>query len=110
MQAQLEVQGWDGIEACYINIKPQASTQDKEYSHPGWELGLVEEGWAELTVGDKAYKLEARDSVSFRSDSPHVLAHIGPGALRVFWIITPLRGNRYSGTGHGGRASPTSSI
>jgi quercetin dioxygenase-like cupin family protein/DNA-binding XRE family transcriptional regulator len=90
--AQLEVQGRDGIEAYCISIKPKASTQGKEYGHPGWELGLVEEGRAELTVGTKTYKLEAGDSVSFRSDSPHVLANTGPGTLRVFWIITPPKG------------------
>ena len=90
--AQLEGQAGDGIEAYRITLKPQAKTQGKEYGHPGWELGIVEEGRGELTVGNAAYTLEAGDSVSFRAESPHVLANTGEGPLEVFWIISPPKG------------------
>ncbi|MDR2740769.1 MAG: XRE family transcriptional regulator [Treponema sp.] len=90
--AQLEGQGGDGIEAYCITIDPMAKTQGREYGHPGWELGILEEGRGELTVGNATYTLEAGDSVSFRAESPHVLANTGESPLKVFWIISPPKG------------------
>ncbi len=85
-------QGRDGIEAYRITLDPGAKTGGKEYGHPGWELGIVTEGVAELTVGNKTYRLEVGDSASFRADAPHVLANPGESVLRLFWIITPPKG------------------
>jgi transcriptional regulator with XRE-family HTH domain len=81
-----------GIEAYTITVEPGAATGSAEYGHPGWELGIVEAGRAELTVGRETYTLEPGDSVSFRADAPHRLANSGKEALRVFWIITPPKG------------------
>jgi transcriptional regulator with XRE-family HTH domain len=88
--AQLE--GDRGIEAYRITLKSGAQTGSSEYGHTGWELGIVEEGRAELTVGDKTYTLKEGDSVSFKSDSPHILANPGKEMLRMVWIITPPKG------------------
>ena len=82
----------DGIEAYCITVEKGAKTEGKEYGHPGWELGIIAEGRAELTVGTKAYLLEPGDSASFRADAPHVLSNAGEDSLRVFWIITPPKG------------------
>jgi transcriptional regulator with XRE-family HTH domain len=85
-------QGRDGIEAYRITLEPGAKTGGREYGHPGWELGIVTEGVAELTVGHKTYRLAVGDSASFRADAPHVLANPGEAALCLFWIITPPKG------------------
>lgn len=85
-------QGRDGIEAYYISIDPGSKTGGKEYGHPGWELGIVAEGSAELTVGNETFSLDEGDSASFMADSPHVLINTGEKPLRVFWIITPPKG------------------
>jgi transcriptional regulator with XRE-family HTH domain len=90
--AQLEGQGREGIEAYAITIEPEAKTGGRDYGHPGWELGIVQEGNAELTVGNQTYKLSPGDSASFMADAPHVLANSGKRPLRVFWIITPPKG------------------
>jgi transcriptional regulator with XRE-family HTH domain len=90
--AQLEGHGRDGIEAYCITIAPEAKTGAREYGHPGWELGILQEGRGELTVGNATYQLEAGDSVSFQAESPHVLANAGEGPLKVFWIISPPKG------------------
>jgi uncharacterized cupin superfamily protein len=82
----------DGIEAYSIILQKGYKTGGKEYGHPGWELGVVLEGIASLTVGTKTYRLEQGDSASFRADSPHVLANEGDEILRVLWIITPPKG------------------
>ncbi|HOJ98250.1 MAG TPA: XRE family transcriptional regulator [Termitinemataceae bacterium] len=92
--AQLEgaSQGMDGIEAYCITLEEGAKTGSKEYGHRGFELGIILEGSADLTIGNKVYHLEAGDSASFRSEAPHVLANVGTGVLRVLWIITPPKG------------------
>jgi transcriptional regulator with XRE-family HTH domain len=91
--AQLEGRDQHSIEAYCITIEPGAKTQGREYGHPGWELGIVEAGRGELTVGNSAYELLAGDSVSFRADSPHTLSNPGTEKLRLFWIITPPKGD-----------------
>jgi transcriptional regulator with XRE-family HTH domain/quercetin dioxygenase-like cupin family protein len=82
-----------GIEAYRITIEPGAKTGNTEYGHPGWELGIVETGSAELRIGQEVHLLEPGDSVSFRSDAPHVLSNSGADPLELFWIITPPRGD-----------------
>jgi transcriptional regulator with XRE-family HTH domain len=91
--AQMEGQDQHGIEAYCITIEPGAKTRGREYGHPGWELGIVEKGRGELTVGKLTYKLLPGDSVSFRADSPHTLSNPGKEKLRLFWIITPPKGD-----------------
>jgi transcriptional regulator with XRE-family HTH domain len=90
--AQVESQERAGIESYKITLEPGAKTGSTEYGHPGWELGVVETGKAELTVGNHTHILKPGDSASFRSESPHVLANPGKDRLRVFWVITPPKG------------------
>jgi len=79
----------DGIEAYVITIEPGARTAGTEYGHPGWELGVVEEGMGEVTVGVETVEVGEGDSVSFKADSPHVIANTGEAPLRVFWVVSP---------------------
>ncbi|MDL2228661.1 helix-turn-helix domain-containing protein [Treponema sp. OttesenSCG-928-L16] len=92
--AQMEgsSQGHNGIEAYFITIEPGAKTGSREYGHPGWELGVVEEGKAVLSAGNQSYELVEGDSISFTADSPHVLENTGDRQLKVFWVITPPKG------------------
>jgi quercetin dioxygenase-like cupin family protein len=90
--AQVEGEHRDGIEAYSITLAPGAKTGSTEYGHPGWELGIIEAGRADLTVGNQTHVLKPGDSASFRADSPHVLANGGKETLRVFWIVTPPKG------------------
>ena len=87
-----EGEGGQGIEAYSITLERGAKTGGTEYGHPGYELGIVMEGTAELTVGARTHALEVGDSASFRADAPHLLSNAGEGTLRVFWIITPPKG------------------
>ncbi|MDR1318665.1 MAG: XRE family transcriptional regulator [Treponema sp.] len=97
--AQVEGRDRVGIEAYVITVEPGAKTGSIEYGHQGWELGLVESGRGELTVGNQVHRLNPGDSASFRADSPHVLTNSGKDTLRVFWVITPPKGviDRYTG-------------
>jgi transcriptional regulator with XRE-family HTH domain len=82
----------EGIEAYIITLDPGAKTGGAEYGHRGWEMGIVESGEAELSVGNRSHLLKAGDSVSFKAESPHILTNPGTGPLRVFWVITPPKG------------------
>jgi transcriptional regulator with XRE-family HTH domain len=91
--AQLEGQDYlGGIEAYYITVEPGSQTGSTEYGHQGWELGMVEAGKAELSLGNRTYELVPGDSISFRADAPHVLVNTGTELLRVLWIISPPKG------------------
>ena len=81
-----------GIEAYQIDLDPGASTGNDEYGHAGAELGLVVEGEAELVIGTMKYRLKPGDSASFASDFPHRLINISEKILRVFWVVTPPKG------------------
>ena len=90
--ARMEGDDRCGFEAYLITLETGAKTGHGEYGHPGFELGFVAEGTAELEVGTKTHRLETGDSASFQADVPHVLRNAGEGALKVFWVVTPPRG------------------
>ena len=48
-------------------------------------------GEAELVFGRETHRLRAGDSVSFASDTPHVLRSAGNEAVQALWIVTPPR-------------------
>jgi mannose-6-phosphate isomerase-like protein (cupin superfamily) len=84
--------------SCFIyTLDAGAKTGSLEYGHAGWEPGIVEEGKAEIRVGNEARILPAGDSVSFRFESPHVVADKGKKPLKVCWIITPPKGEEGAG-------------
>lgn len=77
------------IEAYYLEIKPGGEKGSLEYGHIGHELGVIIEGTGEFEIGKKSFSLGSGDSISFSSDSPHVLRNSGKGSLRAFWVATP---------------------
>jgi transcriptional regulator with XRE-family HTH domain len=90
--AEVSPGGGAGIEAYLITLDPGASTGHTEYGHPGFELGIVTEGRAELVVGTKVHALEAGDSASFAAEVPHTLRNAGEVPLKTFWMISPPKG------------------
>jgi len=78
-----------GIEAYLLEIQPGGERGSTEYGHVGKELGLIIQGKAEFSIGSKTYELSEGDSISFRSDSPHLLRNSGQQVLKAFWIVTP---------------------
>jgi len=78
-----------GIEAYYLEIKPDGEKGSDEYGHKGKELGIILEGNGEFRIGNKVYILGEGDSISFSSDVPHLLKNIGKNNLKAYWVITP---------------------
>ena len=84
-----EGDGRFGIEAYEITLAPGAESGNEAYGHPGFELGIVTEGKAELRVGTRAHVLEEGDSASFQADAPHRLRNSGETPLKALWIVSP---------------------
>ncbi len=78
-----------GIEAYFLEIKPGGEKGSHEYGHIGKELGVIIEGEGAFEIGTKSYELKAGDSISFSSDSPHVLKNTGNKPIKAFWVMTP---------------------
>lgn len=58
-------------------------------SHEGEEVGYVLEGTFELTVDDKTYVLNPKDSFFFESHRAHSYRNPGNVTARVLWINSP---------------------
>ncbi len=84
-----EGDGRFGMEAYQITLAVGAETGNEAYGHPGFELGIVTEGRAELVVGSRSHFLEEGDSASFQADAPHRLRNAGEKPLRALWIVSP---------------------
>lgn len=77
------------IEAFIIEIEPGNERGSSDYGHPGMEFGYILEGRGELHYGQEVHELRKGDSVSFASDTPHVIRNTGGTAFKALWIITP---------------------
>jgi transcriptional regulator with XRE-family HTH domain len=76
------------LELLLCDLAPGAESGD-HYTHEGDEAGLILEGSLELWVGDNHYMLNAGDSFTFASTTPHRYRNPGGVATRVVWVITP---------------------
>jgi len=77
------------IEAYVIEIEPGRARGSEDYGHPGMEFGFVLEGRGKLYYGGDEYELRKGDSVSFASDTPHLIKNTGRSLFKALWIITP---------------------
>ena len=82
------------IEAFFLEIGVGAEKGDIAYGHMGKELGVILEGEGELTYGAESHQLKEGDSISFPSDTPHILKNTGHCTLKAIWVITPPRNMR----------------
>jgi quercetin dioxygenase-like cupin family protein len=55
--------------------------------HPGKEWGLVLSGRLKITVGFEEYELEAGDSITFDSQTPHRLENPGDEPAHTVWFV-----------------------
>lgn len=69
--------------------KGGTSGQQQMY-HPGDELIYLIEGRLEVTIAGESYKLNAGDSLSFKSHLPHRWNNIGDEDAKVVWTLSPF--------------------
>ncbi len=84
----------DGVspfEILFLQVPPGKEKGRIEYGHGGLETGIITEGAGEFIYGTEVYRLEAGDSISFRSDIPHVLKNPGDSHLCAVWAFSPPR-------------------
>jgi transcriptional regulator with XRE-family HTH domain len=77
------------LELLLCHLAPGAESGLDAYTHEGDEAGLILEGALELWVGDNHYVLDAGDSFTFASTTPHRYRNPGSTTTKVVWVITP---------------------
>jgi transcriptional regulator with XRE-family HTH domain len=68
-------------------VEPLANSGPDPMRHPGEELVYVLEGALSFTVDGKAVRLEAGDSVHFRTDRPHTWENPSERPARALWFM-----------------------
>ena len=77
------------VETVWLEIDPGREKGSAEYGHPGNEIGIIIEGEGSLIYGTEEYKLLEGDSISFSSDTPHILKNTGKSLLKAIWVLSP---------------------
>lgn len=78
-----------GIEFLYViyEVGGASSPEDAFQRHNGHEWGHVLSGTLQVTVGFRQYLLEAGDSLSLDSTTPHRLANVGDTPVHAIWFV-----------------------
>lgn len=77
------------LEPLLFTLSPGAGSQEP-YEHDGEEFILVTEGSFEITLdGANTHRLEAGDSITFRSRRPHSWTNPGENQCVLVWVNTP---------------------
>lgn len=86
---QLNSQAVRHLGLLYSTFAPGASSGDSPYAHEGEEAGYVISGQLELWIDGASTVLDAGDSFSFPSTSPHRYRNPGRTETVVLWAMTP---------------------
>src|SRR3954447_7777731 len=78
-----------------------SSPDDAFVRHSGHEFGHVLSGSLRVVVGFDEFMLEAGDSITFPSSTPHRLSNDGTETVRAIWVVRGRRGDGQ--TERGGR-------
>src|SRR5206468_10407377 len=69
-----------------------SSPADSFVRHNGHEFGHVLSGTLRVVVGFDEFILEAGDSITFPSSTPHRLSNEGTETVRAVWVVRGRRG------------------
>ncbi|HZR95037.1 MAG TPA: cupin domain-containing protein [Gaiellaceae bacterium] len=79
------------LEATYLP-GGASSPDDSFVRHNGHEFGHVLSGTLRVVVGFDEFVLEAGDSITFPSSTPHRLSNDGTETVRAVWVVRGRRG------------------
>jgi transcriptional regulator with XRE-family HTH domain len=84
----------DDVEFIEATYEPggASSTDGQLVRHSGQEFGSVLSGTLHVVVGFEEYVLEAGDSITFPSSTPHLLKNEGDEPARAIWVVRDRRG------------------
>ena len=77
------------LEVVMSLLLPGATSGDVQYTHTGYEAGVVVKGSLALAVEDEIFELHEGDSFGFDSHRLHRFWNISPAVTQVIWIMTP---------------------
>ena len=77
------------IEFIYNIYEPGKGTGHDQYTHVGFECGLILEGELVVKLGDEEYLLKQGDSISFSSEIPHSKTNRSDIRCICVWANTP---------------------
>ena len=78
------------LEVFMGELEVGGSTGAQPYAHgDSEELFVVLRGTVQLELGGELFELEPRDSIDYRSSTPHRIANVGDEPAEVMWIISP---------------------
>jgi transcriptional regulator with XRE-family HTH domain len=86
--------GDEDVEFLEATYEPGgASSPDGSFvRHNGHEFGFVLSGTLRVVVGFDEFILEAGDSITFPSSTPHRLSNDGTKTVRAVWVVRGRRG------------------
>jgi transcriptional regulator with XRE-family HTH domain len=84
----------DDVEFIEATYEPggASSTDGQLVRHSGQEFGCVLSGTLHVVVGFEEYVLEAGDSITFPSSTPHLLKNESDAPARAIWVVRDRRG------------------
>ena len=84
----------DDVEFIEATYQPggASSTDGQLVRHSGQEFGCVLSGTLHVVVGFEEYVLEAGDSITFPSSTPHLLKNETDEPARAIWVVRDRRG------------------
>jgi transcriptional regulator with XRE-family HTH domain len=84
----------DDVEFIEATYEPggASSTDGQLVRHSGQEFGCVLSGTLHVVVGFEEYILEAGDSITFPSSTPHLLKNESDEPARAIWVVRDRRG------------------
>ena len=87
--------GDEDVEFMEATYEPggASSPDDGFVRHSGHEFGHVLSGTLRVVVGFDEFVLEAGDSITFPSSTPHRLSNEGTETVRAIWVVRGRRGD-----------------
>lgn len=78
----------NSMEPILIEIEAGGKTKE-DTPHEGEEFGYVINGWINLHIGDKKYKVKKGESFYFKANSNHYISNNGKVKANIIWVSTP---------------------
>lgn len=92
-----QAKGNHSFNAFFLELAPGQQRGDAGDGHLGRELGIVVQGEAQLFYGEEEYEIRQGDSVSFFSQTPHIIQNNSDQTFKAYWVVTPADGEDYFG-------------
>jgi transcriptional regulator with XRE-family HTH domain len=80
----------ENLEVIFGELDVGGTTGEEAYAHgDSEEVFMVLSGTVEVQVGSSVYRLGPKDSINYRSSSPHLTRNVGDTVAEIIWIISP---------------------